>query len=92
RAVFFNFIISVTEDCDCFKRPNMKKITPDIGIAASTDPVAVDKASIDLIEERAGKHIQELLKRKKLSPFYQIHHAEKIGLGTADYRLIEANL
>ncbi|MHC4271993.1 MAG: DUF362 domain-containing protein [Planctomycetota bacterium] len=92
KAVFFNFIISISEDCDCFKRPNMKKISPDIGIAASTDPVAVDKASINLVEERAGKDIQQLLKRKKLSPFYQIHHAEKIGLGTTKYRLIEVNL
>jgi uncharacterized Fe-S center protein len=92
RAVFFNFIISVTEDCDCFKRPNMKKITPDVGIAASTDPVAVDKASIDLIEERTDKKIQKLLKRSGLSPFFQIKHAEKIGLGTSDYQLIEVNL
>jgi len=91
RAVFFNFILSVTEDCDCFKRPKMKKIAPDIGIAASTDPVAIDKASIDLVEKRTGKKIQNLLKRD-VSPFYQIEHAEKIGLGTTDYRLIEVKL
>jgi uncharacterized Fe-S center protein len=92
RAVFFNFIISVTEDCDCFTRPKMKTIAPDIGIAASTDSVAVDKASIDLIEERTGKKMQQLLKRDKLSPLHQIEHAEEIGLGTTDYKLIEVNL
>ena len=90
--MFFNFILSVTEDCDCFKQPKMKKISPDIGIAASTDPVAVDKASIDLIEESTGKQIQKLLKRSGLNPFFQIKHAEKIGIGTTDYQLIEVNL
>ncbi len=89
RAVFFNFIISVTKDCDCFDRSNMPKIVDDIGIAASTDPVAVDKAGLDLIEDRAGRKLAELLGNDELDPLYQIQHAERIGLGCTDYELVE---
>ncbi len=91
RAAFFNYIISVTKDCDCFNEPNMPKIVDDIGIAASTDPVAVDKAALDLVETRAGRKLAELLENNKLNPHYQIEHAERIGLGSTDYQLIEVD-
>jgi len=89
QAAFFNYIISVTADCDCMDRPNLRKIVEDVGIAASTDPVAVDKAALDLVEEKAGRKLPELLRNDKLSPRFQIEHAERIGLGSADYQLIE---
>jgi len=89
KAAFFNFIISVTKDCDCFGTPNMRTIVDDIGIAASTDPVAVDKAALDLVETRAGRKLTKLLGNDKLSPRYQIEHAEHIGLGSSDYELVE---
>jgi len=91
RAVFFNFIISVTKDCDCFNTPNMRKIVDDIGIVASSDPVAVDKASLDLVETKAGRKLAKLLGNVKLGPHYQIEHAERIGLGSTDYQLIEVD-
>jgi uncharacterized Fe-S center protein len=89
RVAFFNFVISVTGDCDCFDREGMPNIIDDIGIFASTDPVAVDKASIDVVQSRTGKTIARLLENDKLDPRYQIEHAERIGLGTTDYELIE---
>ena len=89
RVVFFNFVMSVTTGCDCFNRQNMRKIVDDVGILASTDPVAVDKAAIDLIESRSGTTIADLLGDDKLDHSYQIEHAEHIGLGSADYKLIE---
>ncbi|MCX5635851.1 MAG: DUF362 domain-containing protein [Planctomycetota bacterium] len=89
RAVFFNFIMSVTEDCDCFDKPNMSKIVDDIGIVASTDPVAVDKAALDLVENKSGKKLAELIDNDKLNPMYQFEHARSIGLGSTDYKLIE---
>ena len=91
KAVFFNYIISVTEDCDCFNRPDIRKIVNDIGIVASTDPVAVDKAALDLVEKTAGAKLPELLNNDKLNPYYQIEHAERIGLGTTNYELIEVD-
>lgn len=89
RAVFFNFIISVTKDCDCVGSPNIRKIVDDIGIAASTDPVAVDVAALDLVENKTGRRLAELLGNDKLNPRHQFEHAERIGLGSCIYDLIE---
>jgi len=91
RAAFFNYVMSVTKDCDCFKTPNMRKIVDDIGIVASTDAVAVDKAALDLVETKAGRKLAELVENDKLDPRYQIEHAERIGLGSTDYELIEVD-
>ncbi len=88
RAAFFNFLLSVTKDCDCFGRPNMDKMVDDIGIAASTDPVAVDKATLDLVENKTRRKLGELLGNDELDPRYQIEHAERIGLGSSNYELI----
>ncbi len=79
RAVFFNYVMSVTEDCDCFSRPDMRRIVDDIGIIASTDALAVDKAAIDLVEKKGGKKFQDLLGNSNISPMHQIAHAERIG-------------
>jgi len=91
KAAFFNYIISVTKDCDCFSTSNMPKMVDDIGIVGSTDPVAVDKAAVDLVETKAGRKLVELLKNDKLDPHCQIEHAERIGLGSTDYELIEVD-
>jgi uncharacterized Fe-S center protein len=91
RGAFFNYILSVTKNCDCFNTPNMPKIVDDIGVVASTDPVAVDRATLDLVESRSGKTLGQLLKNKKLSPRYQLEHAERIGLGSNDYELLEVS-
>jgi uncharacterized Fe-S center protein len=89
RAAFFNFILSVTKDCDCFGKSDMPEIVDDIGIVASTDPVAVDKAALDLVETKGGKKLPQLVGNVKLNPHYQIEHAERIGLGSTDYKLVE---
>jgi len=89
KAAFFNYIISVTKDCDCFDTPDMPKVVDDIGIVASTDPVAVDKAAIDLVEQTSGKKLPKLVRYQNLNPNYQLDHAERIGLGTTKYELIE---
>ncbi len=89
RSAFFNYIISLTKDCDCFKTPNMPRFAEDIGIAASTDPVALDKATIDLIEDAGGKRLEELIQSENLDPSHQIEHAEAIGLGSTKYELIK---
>ncbi len=91
KAAFFNYIISITKDCDCFKTPDMPKIVDDIGIAASTDPVAVDKAAVDLVQKKAGKKFGELLGSSKLNPLWQIEHAEQLGLGSTKYELIDVH-
>jgi len=88
RGAYFNFLVSVTKDCDCFDQADMPTMVEDIGILASTDPVAVDKASIDLAEQHGGKNVSRLIGNKKLDWRFQIEHAVKIGLGSADYELV----
>jgi uncharacterized Fe-S center protein len=88
KTAFFNYIISVTKDCDCIDTPDMPGIVDDIGIVASTDPVAVDKAALDLVEDKGGKSLAELVGNSKLNPLYQLEHAQLIGLGTIDYDLL----
>ena len=91
RSVFFNFLLTITKDCDCFDSADMPKIVDDIGIAASNDPVAVDKASLDLVEKAAGKKLGKLLANDRLDPRHQIRHAELIGLGHSRYDLVQVD-
>ncbi len=89
RAVFFNFALSITKDCDCFDVAGMPDIVSDIGILASDDPVAVDKAAVDLVERQAGAPVGTLILNPKLDPRHQLEHAQKIGLGQMEYDLVE---
>lgn len=91
KAAFFNFVVSVTKDCDCFDEADMPMMVDDIGIVASTDPVAVDKAALDLVESRGAKRLCELLEDEKLDAHHQIEHAAKIGLGSTSYEILEIN-
>ena len=78
RAAFFNFLISITPNCDCMGRPNLTKMVEDIGILASTDPVAVDQAAIHLVENAGGKPLAGLLGQDELDPQYQIEYAPHV--------------
>ncbi len=62
-------------------------IVEDIGILGSCDPVAVDQASVDLVNKRGGKDI--LRAGYDLDWSVQLSHGVKIGLGSRDYELIK---
>jgi hypothetical protein len=97
---FFNFLLNITPDCDCVPWSDAP-IVPDIGILASCDPVAVDQASFDLVNQQTG--LTDSLLQKNRAPGedkflglwestrgdIQTEYGEKIGLGCKDYRLIE---
>ncbi|HVP25753.1 MAG TPA: DUF362 domain-containing protein, partial [Methanomicrobiales archaeon] len=53
RAGFYNLLLSITPDCDCVPWSDAP-IVPDIGILASQDPVAIDAASLDLVNQQIG--------------------------------------
>ena len=98
-AVFLNFITQVSPSCDCY-RHNDAPIVPDIGIVASTDPVAIDQASADLVNNAEGLKSSCLTKnfkpgKDKFRALYpqidwdiQLEYAEAIGLGTRAYDLV----
>ena len=86
RIGFINFVLTVTKDCDCMSTKG-KIIAEDVGILASADPVALDKASADLVIERSGADI--LRGANDVDWAVQLRHGKKIGLGNMDYDLIE---
>ena len=79
RNIYMSFAFNITRNCDCMGR-KLKVILPDLGVFASTDPVAIDQACLDLIDERAGK--------KKFGGRHTLEYAEKIGLGSRKYELV----
>lgn len=100
RVGYFNFLLRITPDCDCVPWSDAP-IVPDIGILASKDPVALDQASYDLVNKQKGfvdsalhcNHEAGADKFKgtwpKVDGTHQLEYAEKIGLGSREYELIE---
>ncbi|UCE42126.1 MAG: DUF362 domain-containing protein [Candidatus Aminicenantes bacterium] len=84
RAGFINYLVKITKDCDCMSK-NGKLLVPDLGIVASLDPVAVDKASVDLLIEANKKDF--LRDAIDVDWSAQLCHGEKIGLGSMEYEL-----
>lgn len=87
KCFYFNVMVDMTKDCDCFNVAQPKMI-PDIGILASSDPVAVDKATLDLSAEAHGKTLAEM-SYKHHDAMIQIEHSAKVGMGSLEYELIE---
>jgi uncharacterized Fe-S center protein len=87
KAVFVSFLTQVTKDCDCMAK-NQKRIVEDVGILASLDPVAIDKATADLLVVRGGGK-DPLRAGYDVDWSAQLAHGQKIGLGSTDYKLIE---
>ncbi len=85
KSFHITFLNHITLDCDCMAKDELP-IVEDIGILASSDPVAIDKASLDLVEERIGKSFSAHTQREQLTA-NQIEYAEKLGLGSSNYEL-----
>jgi len=80
QFIHISFALDITKDCDCDGR-KMKPIYKDLGIFASTDPVAIDKACFDLLKKREGK--------KPYGGEDIFAYAEKINLGSQKYKLVK---
>jgi uncharacterized Fe-S center protein len=99
-ALFINFLTQISPLCDCY-RYTEASIVPDIGIMASTDPVAIDQASVDMVNQQTVLNGSSLKiatrpgedKFRGLYPDidwgFQLDYAQKIRLGTRDYELIK---
>jgi uncharacterized protein len=99
RTGFMNFLIRITPDCDCYPFSDAP-IVPDIGILASMDPVAIDAASFDLVNQQQGfpdslltaHHHRGEDKFKgahaQTDGEQQLRYAEEIGMGSRSYDLI----
>lgn len=88
KCFFINVLVGMTADCDCMTR-NQTKIIPDMGLLGSYDPLAVDKATLDLTADANGSSLAELA-HGKLDAMIQLNHAVKLGMGSLEYDLVEA--
>ena len=86
-AFHINYCCTMTKDCDCFPI-DQTQVIPDVGILASFDPVAVDQAALDLTVQGDGRNLAQL-SFEKVDGNVQLVHAEKIGLGSRKYELVE---
>ena len=89
--VFINVLANISTRCDCGTGAPEPRIK-DIGILASTDPVAIDKACYDLIVEKDTEGSNDWKKKAddKLA-LHTVEVAEKLGIGTQDYNLIKVD-
>jgi hypothetical protein len=85
KVYFVNVLRNITKLCDCDKEGG-PIVLGDIGILLSEDIVAIDKASLDLINQKAGKDIFEEIHHK--SPLVHIEEAKKLGMGDGSYELV----
>ncbi len=96
---YISFLTRITPDCDCVPWSDAS-IVPDIGILASKDPVAIDAAACDLVNQQQG-YAESLLSthhhpgedkfsgmRPNTDGPRQLRYAEELGMGTRDYELI----
>lgn len=86
KIVYVNVMNRLSVDCDCDGHPAEPDMH-DIGILASTDPVAVDQACIDLVY--AAEDSASLVKRiESRNGLHTLEHAADIGLGSRTYELV----
>ena len=86
---YINVMNNMSIDCDCNNNPTKPEIK-DIGMLASIDPVALDKACLDLVYKSNDKGKQSLIKRiESKNGKHIIDSAEKLKIGTTKYHLIK---
>ncbi len=91
RLTYINVANNLSVDCDCSKEPETPCMQ-DIGILASLDPVALDQATLDLIYQSDDPGRDHFVQRvEEQNGKYILEYAEKLGLGTRQYEIIETS-
>lgn len=91
QIVYINVMNRLSVDCDCNGRPAEPDMH-DIGILASTDPVALDQACIDLVyAQRDGDGASLVSRIESRNGLHTLEYAEQIGLGSRAYQLISVD-
>lgn len=89
QIVYINVMKNISVDCDCVadaEDPCME----DIGILASTDPIAIDQACIDLVYRSNDAGKEHLIERiESLNGIHTVEVAADLGFGSREYELIE---
>ena len=100
KALFMTFVTDVSPLCDCAPFSD-RPIVPDIGMLASDDPVAIDQAAVDLVNNAPGNPLSCLEsalepggdKFRALYPnvdwAHQLSYAAELGMGSREYSLVK---
>lgn len=92
NILYINVMNNMSIDCDCVAHPQPVQLQ-DYGILASTDPVALDQACVDIVNNMIaspGNNNKPLVERiNKQHGTHTIDWAEKIGMGSKKYKLIK---
>ena len=87
---YINVIANISLSCDCAGVSAPAPKIKDIGILASTDPVAIDQASLDLVKSTQEEGTQDFINQvARLLGQNTIDKAEALGVGTKQYNLID---
>lgn len=88
KIVFINIMKNISVDCDCASNAEAPCVK-DIGILASTDPVAIDQACIDLVKNSGDPGTEHFFERvNSRHGTHTIDVAAEIGIGSKEYDLI----
>jgi uncharacterized Fe-S center protein len=88
RVAYISLMNNLSVDCDCDASPAAPELA-DIGILASLDPVALDKACVDLVyaaDQQKGAALRERMEAR--NGIHTLDHAEALGLGSQQYELV----
>ncbi len=86
--LYINVMNHLSIDCDCDGNPAAPNMA-DIGITASLDPVALDKASLDLLYADPKRDPALISRIESRNGYLTVVHAANLGLGSLEYELIE---
>ena len=88
KILYISVANNLSVDCDCDSSPEDPKMG-DIGILASLDPVALDKACVDMVRTSKDHGKIHLIERiDSRHGMHTLDYGEKIGLGSQEYRLV----
>ena len=90
KITFINVMRNMSIDCDCAGTKASPVVTPDVGILASRDILALDQACVDLVFAMGEKNNKDLVERMtSRHGFRQLTYMKEIGMGNDKYKLID---
>ena len=99
KIIYINFLIDISPGCDCCNFTNAS-IVPDLGILLSDDPIAIDKASADLINDApynlSLSTMDKFKDKDKFKAIYQdidwnwqLDYGQQMGIGNKEYKIVK---
>ncbi len=89
KILYISVMNRLSVDCDCASSPEDPKMG-DVGILASLDPVALDKACVDLVYASPDHGKVHLIERmESRNGIHTLNYAEQIGIGCQKYNLVD---